>query len=75
MVAFYEAYSSVQFVEYQDKLKLNEFVQSKTAQIENVEIMPIIKPKAGQIVQFETAQFPKRSFGRIYTVFEIKKID
>ena len=26
MVAFYEAYSSFQFVEFQEKLKLNEFV-------------------------------------------------
>jgi hypothetical protein len=47
MVAFYETYSSAQFIEYQSKLKLNRFVQPETAQIENAEI-----------VQFETAQFP-----------------
>jgi len=39
MVAFYETYSSVQFVEYQEKFKLNEFVQSKTAQMESTEIV------------------------------------
>jgi len=58
MVSFYEAYSNVQFIEYQNKLKLNEFVQSKTAQI--------VQSGTGQmgkkeIVQFETgqiAQFP-----------------
>jgi len=55
MVAFYEAYSSVQFVNYQEKLKLNEFVQAKTAQIESIET---IQPTAGQIVQFQTAQLP-----------------
>jgi predicted nuclease of restriction endonuclease-like (RecB) superfamily len=47
MVAFYEAYSSTQFVEFQEKLKLNEFVQPMAAQIEQ-----------GQIVQFQMAQFP-----------------
>jgi len=33
MVAFYETYSSIQFVEYQDRLRLNAIVQSGTAQI------------------------------------------
>jgi len=55
MVAFYEAYSSFQFIEYQEKLKLNEFVQfeaeqivpSMTAQIQKAEIVPPM-----------TAQFP-----------------
>ena len=42
MVVFYERYSSFQFVEFQEKLKLNEFVQ----------------PTAAQILQFETAQLP-----------------
>ena len=36
MVAFYEAYSSVQFVNYQNNLKLNEFVQPMTAQTESI---------------------------------------
>jgi hypothetical protein len=60
MVAFYEAYSSVQFVEYQDKLKLNEFVQTKTAQIKNAVIeQSIIRSTADLIVQAVSAQFPE----------------
>jgi predicted nuclease of restriction endonuclease-like (RecB) superfamily len=55
MVALYEIYSSIQFVEFQEKLKLNEFVQSKTAQIESVKI---IQPTAELIVQAMPAQFP-----------------
>ena len=60
MVAFYEAYSSVQFIEYQYKLKLDEFVQAKTAQIENSQITQpkIPQIESEQIVQFQTAQFP-----------------
>jgi predicted nuclease of restriction endonuclease-like (RecB) superfamily len=53
MVALYETYSSVQFIEYQDKLKLNEFVLSKTAQIESTEI---VQPMAGQIEQEQIVQ-------------------
>ena len=55
MVALYETYSSIQFVEFQEKLKLNEFVQSKTVQIESVKI---IQPTAELIVQAVPAQFP-----------------
>jgi len=55
VVAFYEAYSSIQFIEYQEKLRLSEFVQPKTAQIENAKI---IQPAAGLIVQTVSAQFP-----------------
>jgi len=55
MVAFYDAYSSIQFVEFQEKLKLNEFVQPTVAQIENAQI---IQPAAGLIVQALPAQFP-----------------
>jgi len=59
MVAFYEAYSSIQFSEYQEKLKLNEFVQPKTAQIEGADIeQSIIQPAAEIIVQPTAAQFP-----------------
>jgi predicted nuclease of restriction endonuclease-like (RecB) superfamily len=63
MVTFYEAYSSAQFIEYQDRLKLNRFVQPKTAQIEESKI---VQPMAGQIedteiVQFETGQFEIRT--------------
>ena len=75
MVLFYDTYSSLQFIEYHDKLKLNEFVPSKTAQIRNIEIVQtldrqtddiqIIQPLDGQlqnqseIVQTLSAQFPK----------------
>jgi len=59
MVAFYEAYSSIQFVEYQEKLKLNEFVQTKTAQIEGTDVkQSIIQPATELIVQALPAQFP-----------------
>jgi predicted nuclease of restriction endonuclease-like (RecB) superfamily len=58
MVAFYEAYSSVQFVEYQNKLKLNEFVQPITAQISIEVEQLIIQPAAELIVQPLAAQFP-----------------
>ena len=51
MVAFYEAYSSIQFAEYQERLKLNEFVPPMVAQID--------QPAAGQIVQTLPAQIQK----------------
>ncbi|MCL2682342.1 MAG: DUF1016 N-terminal domain-containing protein [Bacteroidales bacterium] len=35
MVLFYDTYSSLQFAQYQEKLKINEFVQPKTGQIDN----------------------------------------
>ena len=58
MVAFYETYSSIQFAEYQNKL--NGFVQTKTAQIENTEtVLPSVgQSTQKQIVQSVTAQFP-----------------
>jgi len=61
MVAFYEAYSSIQFVEYQEKLKLNEFVPSKTAQIESTEIVQTLSGQIEQelIVQTASAQIEK----------------
>lgn len=55
MVTFYEAYSSTQFAEYQKSLKLNEFVQFKTTQIENKVIIPT---STELIVQTASAQFP-----------------
>ena len=55
MVAFYEAYSSTQFAEYQKSLKLNEFVQPKTTQNENKVIIPT---STELIVQTLSAQFP-----------------
>jgi len=64
MVLLYDTYSSLQFVEYQEKLKLNEFVPSETEQI----VQPLagqlqsqselVQPMAGLIVQSITAQFP-----------------
>ena len=53
MVLLYDTYSSAQFIEYQDRLKLNEFVQPQVAQIDNTEI---VQPMAGQIVQTVSAQ-------------------
>ena len=59
MVAFYEAYSSIQFIEYQEKLNLNEFVLPMAAKIENIEVKQSeIRAPSAQIVQFQTAQFP-----------------
>jgi predicted nuclease of restriction endonuclease-like (RecB) superfamily len=60
MVSFYETYSSIQFAEYQERLKLNEFVQSETAQTAAEQIIQVLSAQIEpiQIVQFETAQFP-----------------
>jgi predicted nuclease of restriction endonuclease-like (RecB) superfamily len=55
MVAFFDAYSTIQFFEFQEKLKLNDFVQPTAAQSENAKI---IQPTAGLIVQALPAQFP-----------------
>jgi predicted nuclease of restriction endonuclease-like (RecB) superfamily len=62
MVLLYDTYSSVQFAEYQEKLKLNEFVQSETAQLgKNDEFVQSV---AGQIenrstiVQTMSGQLP-----------------
>ena len=52
MVSFYDAYSSVQFAEYQDKLKLSEFVQTPSAQI----VQTMSGQLQSQIVQSGTAQ-------------------
>ena len=59
MVSFYDTYSSLQFIEYQEKLKLREFVQSKTGQIGDVEnVQPMAKQIANvKIVQSVTGQF------------------
>ncbi len=54
MIAFYEAYSSAQFIEYQDRLKLYEFVQLETAQIGNT---AIVQPLTAQL-PFKIMQFP-----------------
>ena len=62
MVAFYEAYSSLQFIEYQEKLKLNEFVQPVVAQIvqplaAQLQETEFVQTMPGQIVPSLTAQF------------------
>ncbi|MDH8702411.1 putative nuclease of restriction endonuclease-like (RecB) superfamily [Dysgonomonadaceae bacterium PH5-43] len=55
MVALYEAYSSIQFIDYQNKLKLNEFVQPLAAQIGNTIPLTtelIAQPMAAQYPNF-----------------------
>ncbi|KAA6326658.1 Endonuclease NucS [termite gut metagenome] len=55
MISLHDTYSSPEFLQYVDKLKLNQFVQPLAAQIEEAEI---VQPKIGQIVQIQSAQFP-----------------
>ena len=61
MVAFYDTYSSIQSVEYQERLKLNEFVPPMAAQLQNqneiVQTLPAQIEKT-EIVPSLTAQFP-----------------
>ena len=58
MVALYEAYSSVDFIEYQERLKLDDFVQPKTAQIGTAEIVQSVTAQfeSAEIVQTVSAQ-------------------
>jgi len=67
MVLLYDTYSSIQFIEYQDKLKLNEFVQPETAQIvqpmagqmeqeKSIQPMAVQMQNQSEIIQFETGQ-------------------
>ena len=60
MVAFYENYSSHQFIQYTEKLELEQFVQLKTMQLRD---QPTINPFDGQIVQFQTAQLQETDKG------------
>ena len=53
MVLLYDTYSSIQFIEYQDRLKLDEFVQFETGQIESTKI---VQPMAGQIPYLQFVQ-------------------
>src|SRR5215469_18679749 len=58
MVMLYDTYSSPQFIEYQERLRLNEFVQPKAAQIvqtasAQLQIQTTVQPAVGQTVQFE----------------------
>ena len=59
MVLLYDIYSSFQFTEYQNKLKLNQIVQPMVGQFENIEIeRSIIQFTDELIVQAVPAQFP-----------------
>jgi predicted nuclease of restriction endonuclease-like (RecB) superfamily len=59
MVLLYDTYSSLQFAEYQDRLKLDKFVQPEIGQIENNKNkLLIVQPMVGQFVQPLAAQFP-----------------
>ena len=51
MVLLYETYSSFQFVEYQDKLKLSEIVPPVAAQFQSQNENEIVQFETGQIVQ------------------------
>ena len=58
MVAFFDAYTSLDFQKISERLRLHEFVQLPTAQIENGTIvqLPIAQSGKGEIVQLPTAQ-------------------
>ena len=58
MVLLYDTYSSLQFVEYHEKLNLNEIVQPMAGQFESAQIEQdaIIHPSDGQFVQAMPAQ-------------------
>jgi hypothetical protein len=68
MVALYDTYSSFEFLQYVEKLKLNQFVQLEIAQIEDAKIVQsvtgqlgteaIVQSVTGQIAQSMPAQFP-----------------
>jgi len=57
MVKLYDAYSSNEFSQITDQLKLNEFVQSQTAQITATQIVQLpIAQSNSEIVQMTSAQ-------------------
>ena len=58
MIAFYDTYSSIEFKNIFDRLRLDEFVQSATAQIENDAVVHSAAEGIGHavIVQALTAQ-------------------
>ncbi len=60
MVSFYDTYSSLEFLEYQEKLKLHAFVQPMAAQMQKDEIVPELprQMESAGIVQPPVAQFP-----------------
>ena len=62
MVAFYDTYSSIQFVEFLESFKLNAIVQFQTAQIETTAIIQTPSgqlQKKNKIAKSQAAQFPK----------------
>ena len=61
MVAFYDAYSTFQFIEFVEKHKLNVFVQTASGQIENKLIVQTASAQLqnrNKITQLSAAQFP-----------------
>lgn len=60
MVLLYDTYSSLQFTEYQEKLRLDEFVQTPSGQLQEAKIVQLetIQANDVEIVQSLTAQFP-----------------
>jgi predicted nuclease of restriction endonuclease-like (RecB) superfamily len=56
MVLLYDTYSSMQFIEYQENLKLTAIVQSLTGQIQIQN--EIVQPTAGQLEQGQIVQTP-----------------
>jgi predicted nuclease of restriction endonuclease-like (RecB) superfamily len=66
MVLLYDTYSSPEFLQYADKLKLNRFVQPEAAQEEEEIVQPmagqltgsIAQTPSGQRAQFQIRQFP-----------------
>lgn len=60
MVKLYDTYSTPEFGQMIEQLKLSEFVQSQIAQIESRSIMqmPSAQNDLNEIVQFPIAQFP-----------------
>ncbi|MDR3329215.1 MAG: PDDEXK nuclease domain-containing protein [Prevotellaceae bacterium] len=65
MVLLYDTYSSIEFLQLIEKLKLNEFVPPMAAQIEDavivqpmagqLQMQPIVQIESGQLVQIESA--------------------
>ena len=68
MVFFYESYSSLDFVDYNNKYKLNEIVQTLSGQLGELEFVQtlsgqlreveFVQSETSQIVQTVSAQFP-----------------
>lgn len=70
MVTFYDNYSSLEFQKEIEQLRLSEFVQSQTAQIEARPIMQMtsVQNERTEIVQSPTAQFENTSVPSILSL-------